>query len=153
MLIFLAGVNMKVFILGKAGLNNSIGPIARNCPKWPSGNRICGLKLPAKLVFWKVGQQTFCCIKQLLTAHPMLSWFWEVICKVTVKFNHYLFIISIIPSPLYSIWLYDQLGIAPWFELEIVDQWSTRIPPPDRRGWHCSKSQGSYFESNIADNR
>ena len=27
-------------------------------------------------------------------------------------------------------------------ELEIVDQWSTRIPPPHRRGWHCSKSQG-----------
>ena len=25
-----------------AGLNNPIGPIARNCPKWPSGNRICG---------------------------------------------------------------------------------------------------------------
>ena len=30
-------------------------------------------------------------------------------------------------------------------KLEIVDQWSTRIPPPHRRGWHCSKSQGSPF--------
>ena len=38
-------------------------------------------------------------------------------------------------------------------KLEIVDQWSTRIPPPHRRGWHCSKSQGSHFESDIADNR
>ena len=38
-------------------------------------------------------------------------------------------------------------------QLEIVDQWSTRIPPPHRRGWHCSKSQGSHFESDIADNR
>ena len=49
--------------------------------------------------------------------------------------------------------------------LEIVDQWSTRIPPAHRRGWqwamgngwnaieHCSKSQGSHFESDIADNR
>ena len=38
-------------------------------------------------------------------------------------------------------------------KLEIVDQWSTRIPPPHRRVWHCSKSQGSHFESDIADNR
>ena len=38
-------------------------------------------------------------------------------------------------------------------KLEIVDQWSTRIPPPHRRGWHCSKSQGNHFESDIADNR
>ena len=38
-------------------------------------------------------------------------------------------------------------------KLEIVDQWSTRIPPPHRRGWQCSKSQGSNFESDIADNR
>ena len=38
-------------------------------------------------------------------------------------------------------------------KLEIVDQWSTRIPPPHRRGWHCSKSQGSHFESDIPDNR
>ena len=38
-------------------------------------------------------------------------------------------------------------------QLEIVDQWSTRIPPPHMRGWHCSKSQGSHFESDIADNR
>ena len=48
-------------------------------------------------------------------------------------------------------------------QLEIVDQWSTRIPPPHRRekvamgnGWiaieHCSKSQGSHFERDIADN-
>ena len=94
-----------------AGLNNSIGPIARNCPKWPSSNRIYGLKLPAKLVFWKFGQQTFSCVKQLLTAHSIRSWFWEVICKVTVKL---LFIISMISSPLSSIWLYDKLGITPW---------------------------------------
>ena len=38
------------------------------------------------------------------------------------------------------------------FKLEIVDQWSTRIPLPPRRGWHCSKSQCSHFESDIADN-
>ena len=38
-------------------------------------------------------------------------------------------------------------------KIQIVDQWSTRIPPPHRRGWHCSKSQGSHFESDIADKR
>ena len=103
-----------------SGLNKSIGPIARNWPKWPSGNRICGLKLPTKLVVWNFRQQTFSCIKQLLTAHPMRSWFWEVICKVTVRFNQFLLMISLISSALYSIWLYDQLRIAPWFELSMT---------------------------------
>ena len=28
-----------------------------------------------------------------------------------------------------------------------------RIPPLHRRGWHCSKSQGSHFDSDIVDNR
>ena len=50
-------------------------------------------------------------------------------------------------------WMHALLSPNLYSKLEIVDQWSTRIPPPDRRGWHCSKSQGSYFESNIADNR
>ena len=106
--------------LSLPGLNNSIGPIARNCSKWLSGNRICGPKLPAKLVFWKFWQQTFFCIKHQLTVHPMRSWFWEVICKVTIKVNQFLFVISMISSPLYSIWLYDQLGITPWFELSMT---------------------------------
>ena len=45
-----------------SGLNNSIGPIARNCP---SGNRICGPKLPVKLLILKVrATQTFSVIKQ-----------------------------------------------------------------------------------------
>ena len=52
---------------------------------------------------------------------------------------------------------YSELSAPTWrchqMELEIVDQWSTRIPPLHRRGWHCSKSQGSHFESDIADNR
>ena len=46
--------------------------------------------------------------------------FWDVICKVTVKFNQFLFMISMISSPLYSISIYDQLGIAPWFELSVT---------------------------------
>ena len=57
----------------KSSLNNSIGPIARNCLKWPSGNPICWPKWPAKLVFWKPGKQTFSCIKQLLTAHTLCT--------------------------------------------------------------------------------
>ena len=68
-----------------SGLNNSIGPIARNYPKWPSSNHICGPKLPAKLVFWKFGQQTFSCINQLLThCTPYALLIWEGFCKVTV---------------------------------------------------------------------
>ena len=50
-------------------------------------------------------------------------------------------------------WPGDTKNQGPDSILEIVDQWSTRIPPPHRRGWHCSKSQGSHFESDIADNR
>ena len=84
---------------GEAGLNNSIGPIARNCPKWPSGNHICGPKLPTKLVFWKFGQQTFSCVNQLLTAHPMRSRFWEAFCHLVS--NQLLFMVSMISSPLY----------------------------------------------------
>ena len=82
-----------------AGLNNSIGPIARNCPKWPSGNHICGPKLPAKLVFWKFGQQTFSCVNQLLTAHPTRSRFWEAFYHLVL--NHFLFMVSMTSSPLY----------------------------------------------------
>ena len=79
-----AGLILGLRPANETGLNNSIGPIARNCPKWPSGNRICRLKLPAKLVLWKFGQQTFSCVKQLLTAHPMRSGFWGAFCKVNV---------------------------------------------------------------------
>ena len=79
-----------------------------------------GRSCPAKLVFWKFGQQTFFCIKHQLSVHPMRSWVWEVICKVTIKVNQFLFVISMISSPLYSIWLYDQLGITPWFELSMT---------------------------------
>ena len=90
--------------LPTTGLNNSIGPIAQNCPKWPSGNHICGPKLPAKLLFWKFGQQTFSCVKQLLTAHPMRSWFWEVFWKVThLVLNQLLLIVSMISSSLYLV--------------------------------------------------
>ena len=46
--------------------------------------------------------------------------------------------------------LTEQMLTQIYIELEIVDQWSTRIPPPPRGGWHCAKSQGSHFESDIA---
>ena len=38
------------------GLNNSIGPIARDCPKWPSGKCICVLSCPPNLDGWTFGQ-------------------------------------------------------------------------------------------------
>ena len=59
-------------------------------------------------------------------------------------------------SLIHKIYVHRQWQIYTYifkYKLEIVDQWSTRIPPPHRRGWHCSKSQGSHFESDIADNR
>ena len=95
-----------------SGINNSICPIARNCPQWPSGNHICGPKLPAKLVFWKFGQQTFSCVNQLLTAHPMRSRFWGVLSlSVESTFVYGLNdLISIV------FWLYDQLIIEPCYE-------------------------------------
>ena len=41
------------------GLNNSIGPIARDCPKWPSGKSICVLSCPPDLDGWTFGQPIF----------------------------------------------------------------------------------------------
>ena len=41
------------------GLNNSIGPIARDCPKWPSGKSICVLSCPPNLDGWTFGQPIF----------------------------------------------------------------------------------------------
>ena len=38
-------------LFNNTGRNNSIGLMAQNCLKWSSGNRICGSKLPTKLVF------------------------------------------------------------------------------------------------------
>ena len=46
--------------------------------------------------------------------HLMRCWFWKVFCKceMTVMLNQLLFMISMISSPLYSAWLYDQLVIG-----------------------------------------
>ena len=99
-----------------SGLINSIGPIARNCPKWPSGNHICGPKLPAKLAFWKFEQETFSCVNQLLThctpyALLILRGVLQSDCYLVL--NQLLFMVSMILSPLQLIWLYDQLIIEP----------------------------------------
>ena len=105
-----------------AGLNNSIGPIARNCPKWPPGNHICGPKLPAKLAFKKFGQQTFSCVHQLLTQcapYALLILRDVVQSDCYLVLNQLLFMISMILSPLHLIWLYDQLIIEP----DINHQW------------------------------
>ena len=106
-------------IYSNSGLNNSIGPIALNCPKWPSGNHICGPKLPAKLVFWKFGQQTFSCANHCSThctpyALFILRGVVQSDCHLVL--NQLLFMISMISFPLYLIWFYDQLIIEPWYE-------------------------------------
>ena len=106
-----------------AGLNNPIGPIARNCPKWPSGNHICGPKLPAKLVFWKFGQQTFSCVNQLLnhcTPYTLLILRGVLQSDCHLVLNQVLFMIPTISSPLYLVWLYGQLIIEPWYESSMI---------------------------------
>ena len=49
-----------------------------------------------------------------------------------------------------KLWMWhwtDMLDRRIWqTQLEIVDQWSTRIPPPHRRGWHFSKSQAAILK-------
>ena len=42
-----------------AGLNNSIGPIARDCPIWLLGNDICVRSCPPNLCGWIFGQPIF----------------------------------------------------------------------------------------------
>ena len=105
------------------GLNNPIGPIARNFPKWPSGNHICGPKLPAKLVFWKFGQQTFSCVNQLLnhcTPYTLLILRGVLQSDCHSVLNQVLFMIPTISSPLYLVWLYGQLIIEPWYESSMI---------------------------------
>ena len=43
-------------ITSLTGLNNSIGPIPRDCPKWPSGNDISLRSCPPYLYSWIFGQ-------------------------------------------------------------------------------------------------
>ena len=52
---------LKENIKALPGLNNSIGPIARDCPKWPSGNGICVRSCLPNLCGWTFGQPFFLC--------------------------------------------------------------------------------------------
>ena len=95
------------------GLNNSIGPTARYCPKWTSGNHICGPKMPAKLVFWKFGQQTFFVRQPAAHCTPYAISILRDVLSLSVEstfvYGH---------NDLISIvfWLCDQLIIEPWYE-------------------------------------
>ena len=51
--------SLNLDLLQGSGLNNSIGPIARDCPKWPSGNGICVRSCPPNLCGWIFGQPIF----------------------------------------------------------------------------------------------
>ena len=128
------GIRTRVFKNGRvdAGLNNSIGPIARNCPKWPSGNHICGPKLPAKLSFWKFGQQTFSCVKQLLIAHPMCS----LILRGVLESNSFGFESTFVHC------LNDRIFIV--FDLIIwsVNYWTLIWIISEICKWDCSISNG-----------
>ena len=88
----------------KSGLNNSIGPIARNCPKCPSGNSIRIWSCPPNLYSWTFGQPIFFLCQLQLTARP-----WRSLNLIVLQ-NYfrigqlwYVSILSMISDPLCSI--------------------------------------------------
>ena len=88
-------------VIGITGLNNSIGPIVRNCPKLTEVARQTRiLKIRATNVFLR---QPYV----LLIVRGVLQ------CNCHLVLNQLLFMVSVIPSPLYLLWLYDQLGVEP----------------------------------------
>ena len=92
-----------------AGLNNSIGPIARNDRRTTV---IVGRSCPPNLVYENLGNKRFPASNSCSgTAQLVRSLFWELFCKVTAMLNQLLFTISMLSSSLFSIFLYDQLGI------------------------------------------
>ena len=71
---------------------------------------IVGRSCPPNLFFENSGNKRFP-TSNSCTAQLMCSWFWEVFCEVTAMLDQLLFTISMISSSLFSILLYDQLGI------------------------------------------
>ena len=58
-----------------SGLNNSIGPIAWNCPKWRWATIFVGRSCPPNLCFEISGNKRF----------PMRYWFWEVLAMKIIQ--------------------------------------------------------------------
>ena len=98
-----------------AGLNNSIGPIARDCPKWPSGNGICVRSCPPNLCGWIFGQPIFfapnyCSIPtnngsvEYFRIEQYLCWFFPWSHINCVQFIVYLDHIIIVLVPLLKYW-------------------------------------------------
>ena len=88
------------------GLNNCIGPIALNCLKWASGNRVGGLKFPTNLCALKIQPAHFFQRQADTYCTPMTldfeeSWWlsakWPDILK-----NIYQCVHDMISSPLHS---------------------------------------------------
>ena len=82
----------------QSGLNNSIGPIARDCPKWPSGNCICVRSCPPNLCGWIFGQPIFF-LYQTTAQYPLTMVLQKILYWTTS-----MLILSMISYPLYSIY-------------------------------------------------
>ena len=107
------------------GLNNSIGPIARNCPKLPEmtvgqphlsaeiARKTCIMKIRATNVFLR--QTAAHCTSYALW---ILRGVLQSECHLVL--NQLLFVVAMISSPLYLVWLYDQLSIEPWYESSMI---------------------------------
>ena len=85
-----------------SGLNNSIGPIARNCPKWPSGNGIYVRSCPPNLCGWIFGQPIFF-LCQTIAHYPPIMILRKNICVDSVHD-----LISTVFSLLYT-WIISSL--------------------------------------------
>ena len=85
-------------------------------PEMAVGQPYLWAKVARQTYILKFGQQTFFLRQTAAHCTPYELLILRCIWKVIVKLNQLLFIIPLISYPLYSIWLYDQLGIEPWFE-------------------------------------
>ena len=90
-----------------AGLNNSIGPIARNCPKWPSGNGIYVRSCPPNLCGWTFGQPIFsvpnyCSLptnNDSVKEHLCRSCAWcHIQCLLFIIYLDHIIIIVLVPA-------------------------------------------------------
>ena len=99
-------------------LNNSMGPMARNCPKWPSGNRICGRSCPPNLYFDNSGNKRFSASNSFsLAARPMRFDSERYSAKWPACWINFC---SWAQWPHLDCIQYDQLGIGFWFELSMT---------------------------------
>ena len=91
-------ISCEHYLCSFSGLNNSIGPIARDCPKWPSGDCIYVRSCPPNLCGWIFGQPIFF-LYQTTAQYPLTMVLQKILYWTTS-----MLILSMISYPLYSIY-------------------------------------------------